>query len=166
MGASANSELKDKAEACLSRRSVRNLRQTASGKSKVCDSILLLKGDTRYFCMKLKIYHNPRCSKSRQTLALLENNGHQPEIIEYLNTPPSHQQLDDILHGLGMEPLDLMRRGEAEFKELSLADSDLNRDELIDIMIKHPKLIERPIVVSDHNVIIGRPPENVMAILP
>lgn len=116
--------------------------------------------------MKPVIYHNPRCSKSRQTLALIEEKGFEPEIIDYQKTPPTHQQLDSILRGLNMQPRDLMRTGEAEYKQLNLDDESLSRDQLIESMIQHPKLIERPIVVVGDEVIIGRPPELVLTILP
>jgi arsenate reductase len=116
--------------------------------------------------LEIIIYHNPRCSKSRQTLALLEENGIQPVIIDYLQTPPTHQQLDSILRGLEMQPRELMRKGETQYKELSLADESLSRDQLIDAMVQNPKLIERPIVVAGDEIVIGRPPENVLTILP
>ena len=115
--------------------------------------------------MEIIIYHNPRCSKSRQTLALLEENGVTPSIVEYLKTPPTHQQLDSLLRGLDKEPQELMRKSEAEYKEQNLADDTLNRDQLIDAMIKTPKLIERPIVIAGDKVVVGRPPENVLTIL-
>ena len=114
--------------------------------------------------METTIYHNPRCSKSRQTLQLLVDNQIEPTIVEYLKTPPTHQQLDSILRGLDMQPQELMRKGEDTYKELDLANQTLSRDELIDIMTKHPKLIERPIVVAGDTVIIGRPPEAVLEI--
>lgn len=116
--------------------------------------------------MEITIYHNPRCSKSRQTLALLEENGVKPTIVEYLKTPLSHQQLDSILRGLEMQPRELMRQGEAEYKQLNLADQALSRDQLIDAMVNTPKLIERPIVVAGDEIVIGRPPENVLSVLP
>lgn len=116
--------------------------------------------------MEITIYHNPRCSKSRQTLALLEQNGFTPTVVEYLQSPPSHQQLDSILRGLEMEPRELMRKGETEYKDQKLADDTLSRDQLIAAMIATPKLIERPIVVAGDEIIIGRPPENVLTILP
>ena len=116
--------------------------------------------------MEITIYHNPRCSKSRQTLELLEKNGIEPTIIDYLQSPPSHQQLDSILRGLEMQPRELMRENEAQYKDLGLADEALSRDQLIDAMVKSPKLIERPIVVAGDEIIIGRPPENVLSILP
>ena len=116
--------------------------------------------------MEITIYHNPRCSKSRQTLSLLQENGHQPRIVEYLKTPPNHQQLDSILRGLEMDPRELMRKGEAEYSEQNLADESMGRDRLIDKMIEYPKLIERPIVVVGDQIAIGRPPEAVLTILP
>ena len=115
--------------------------------------------------MEIIIYHNPRCSKSRQTLALIEERGITPVIINYLETPPSHLQLDSILRGLEMQPRDLIRKGEAEYKEQELANSELSRDELIEAMINSPRLIERPIVVNGDRAVIGRPPENVKNIL-
>lgn len=116
--------------------------------------------------MEVVIYHNPRCSKSRQTLQLLTDNNIQATIIEYLKTPPTHQQLDSILRGLELEPRELMRQNESEYAEHNLADQALSRDQLINAMITHPKLIERPIVVAGDQVIIGRPPESVLTILP
>jgi arsenate reductase len=99
-------------------------------------------------------------------LELLEKNGIEPTIIDYLQSPPSHQQLDSILRGLEMQPRELMRKNEAQYKDLGLADEALSRDQLIDAMVKSPKLIERPIVVAGDEIIIGRPPENVLSILP
>jgi len=116
--------------------------------------------------LEVTIYHNPRCSKSRQTLALLEENGISPIIVNYLQTPPTHQQLDSILRGLEMQPRELMRKGEAQYKDLKLQDEALSRDQLINAMVQNPKLIERPIVVAGDEIIIGRPPENVLTILP
>jgi len=115
--------------------------------------------------MSLTIYHNPRCSKSRQTLELLQVHGQQPEVVEYLKTPPDRARLVHILDLLGMEPRDLMRKNEPEYKENNLDDQSLGRDELIDAMLRHPKLIERPIVVTDGKAAIGRPPESVLEIL-
>ena len=116
--------------------------------------------------MSTKIYHNPRCSKSRQTLQLLEDNDVKPEIIEYLKTPPSKDELIAILKALNMSPRDLMRKGEAEYKENNLADESLSNEQLIDAMLKYPKIIERPIVVtSDNKYALGRPPESVLEIL-
>ena len=116
--------------------------------------------------MKIVIYHNPRCSKSRQTLTLLTERGIEPEIVKYLDTPPSHQELDSILRGLNMAPRQLMRTKEAEYKGLGLDDDALTRNQLIEAMITHPKLIERPIVVAGDQVALGRPPEAVLEILP
>lgn len=115
--------------------------------------------------MKATIYHNPRCSKSRQTLALLEEKGIELDIIEYLKTPPNQQTLTDILKKLDMAPLDLMRKGESIFKELKL---DANTDDdksLVDAMVENPILIERPIVIANGKATIGRPPESVLDIL-
>ena len=116
--------------------------------------------------MDIILYHYPRCSKSRQTLALIEQRGVTPQIIEYLKTPPSHQQLDSILRGLELEPRQLMRTKEGEYKNLGLDDESLSRDQLINAMISNPKLIERPILVVGDQIAVGRPPENVLAILP
>ena len=115
--------------------------------------------------MPVKIYHNPRCSKSRQTLALLREQGVEPEIVEYLKTPPSAEELRGILEMLGIGPRDLMRRKEAEYKASGAANPDLDDDRLIELMVAHPKLIERPIVIRDGRAAIGRPPERVLDIL-
>lgn len=115
--------------------------------------------------MSVKIYHNPRCSKSRQTLQLLEEQGAQVEIIEYLKTPPSADELDNILTLLDMQPRELMRKNEAEYKETGMDNPDLNRAALITGMVNTPKLIERPIVLANGKAAVGRPPESVLAIL-
>jgi arsenate reductase len=115
--------------------------------------------------MPVTIYHNPRCSKSRTTLQLLEEKKIEPVIVEYLKTPPDAKTLDELLTKLGMEPRDLMRKHENEYKENHLDDDSLSRDELIAAMLKFPKLIERPIVVANNKVVIGRPPEKVLEIL-
>lgn len=115
--------------------------------------------------MSVTIYHNPRCSKSRQTLELLGEKGVEPEVVEYLNAPPSAAQLGDILDALGMEPRDLMRKKEAPYGENGLDDDSLSREVLIQAMIDNPILIERPIVVAGGKAAIGRPPESVLAIL-
>lgn len=113
----------------------------------------------------ITIYHNPRCSKSRQTLQLLRDSGVEPTIIEYLKTPPSAKDLSGILDKLKLEPVALMRRKETVFKELAIAEKTLTRDEAIAYMVDNPVLIERPIVVKGRNAVIGRPPENVLDIL-
>ena len=115
--------------------------------------------------MKVSIYHNPRCSKSRETLALLRDKGVEPEIVEYLNTPPSRDTLEGLLRMLGMEPMDLMRKKEKEFKELGLDKGNPDRDTLIQAMLDHPRLMERPIVVKGRKAAVGRPPESVLNIL-
>ncbi len=115
--------------------------------------------------MSITIYHNPRCSKSRQTLQLLKDTGIEPTIVEYLKTPPDADTLDTILTMLNIEPRDLMRKQEAEYKTQGLNDDSLSRDQLIKAMTEYPKLIERPIVVTNGRAAIGRPPENVMEIL-
>ncbi len=115
--------------------------------------------------MAITIYHNPRCSKSRQTLGLLQDRGVEFRVIEYLNSPPSADQLEHILTLLSLEPRELMRRNEKEYRSLDLDNTDLSRDALIDAMITHPILIQRPIVVSADKAVIGRPPEAVLALL-
>jgi arsenate reductase len=115
--------------------------------------------------MNVKIYHNPRCGKSRQTLQLIKDQGIDPEIIEYLKTPPSAEELDAILQKLGMEPRDLMRKQEAEYKGNGLDDEALDRQALIHGMISHPILIERPVVIANGKAALGRPPEQVLSIL-
>ena len=113
----------------------------------------------------IKIFHNPRCSKSRQTLELIRQQGIEPEVIEYLKTPPTISELKDILTRLNMEPRQLMRTKEAEYKENNLDSDKLSNEELIKAMVKNPKLIERPIVINHQKVALGRPPENVLEIL-
>ncbi|WP_135607099.1 arsenate reductase (glutaredoxin) [Solemya velesiana gill symbiont] len=115
--------------------------------------------------MSVEIYHNPRCSKSRQTLQLLQDQGVEPDITEYLKTPPDAATLKNILNMLGLEPRELMRTKEAEYKEAGLDNPELSRDQLIQAMVDHPKLIERPIVIKDNKAAIGRPPEKVLDIL-
>ncbi len=115
--------------------------------------------------MSAIIYHNPRCGKSRQTLQLLKDQGIEPEIVEYLKTPPSAQELDDILQKLDMEPRELMRKNEAEYKANGLNDPSLDRQALILAMVNNPILIERPIVIVGGKAALGRPPEAVLAIL-
>jgi len=115
--------------------------------------------------MTVTIYHNPRCSKSRQTLELLRAKGIEPEIVEYLSTPPSQSKLKQILKLLGMTPRELMRTKEAEYKANGLDDDSLKTDQLVAAMLAHPKLIERPIVLANGKAALGRPPEQVLEIL-
>jgi len=115
--------------------------------------------------MTVKIYHNPRCSKSRQTLAILEERAAAPEIVEYLRNPPTADELDAILAELGKEPREVMRQREAPYRELGLDDPALSRRALIEAMVAHPILIERPIVRANGKAAIGRPPEAVIDIL-
>ena len=111
-----------------------------------------------------EIYHNPRCSKSRQTLALLESEGIKPTIIEYLKIPLDANAIQQLLSLLDMSPRALLRTGEAIYKELGLKDPTLSDEAIIDAMVSHPKLIERPIVVHQGKAAIGRPPEAVLAL--
>lgn len=115
--------------------------------------------------MSSTYYHNPRCSKSRQTLQLLNDAGADLDVVEYLQTPPDYETLDAILGMLGIEPRELMRKGEDEYKILKLNDESLTRQQLIQAMVDNPKLIERPILVKDGKAAIGRPPEQVLEIL-
>lgn len=115
--------------------------------------------------MKVQILHNPRCSKSRTTLQLLRDNGVEPVITLYLDTPPTAAQLASILEKLDMKPRDLMRKGQSEYKELGLDDEQLSDEQLIAAMVKTPILIERPIVLANGKARIGRPPESVLEIL-
>lgn len=115
--------------------------------------------------MSMKIYHNPRCSKSRQTLQLIQEQGVDPEVVEYLQTPPDKATLKYILELLGLEPRQLMRTKEQMYREQGLDAPDLTPEQLIDAMIATPKLIERPIVVNNGKAVIGRPPEKVLEIL-
>ena len=115
--------------------------------------------------MTVTIYHNPRCSKSRQTLALLQERGVEPNIVEYLKTPPDAAALKAILAQLGMAPRALMRKKEAPYKDNDLADDGLSADQLIAAMVQNPVLIERPIVLANGKAALGRPPESVLEIL-
>ena len=114
---------------------------------------------------KVTIYHNPRCSKSRQTLALVEEQGVEPMVVEYLKNPPTAVELKDLLRKLGLSAKELIRRSEAAYKELGLKDSLDDEDVLITAMAENPKLIQRPIVVSGSQARLGRPPEQVLEIL-
>jgi len=113
----------------------------------------------------MKIYHNPRCSKSRQALALLRERGVEPEVIEYLKTPPDAATLARLLKQLGLRPRDLMRAKEPEYRTLGLDAPDLDDATLIRAMAEHPKLIERPIVVAGKHAVLGRPPERVLELV-
>ena len=115
--------------------------------------------------MTVTIYHNPRCSKSRATLKLLQERGIAPEIVEYLKTPPDAATLDALLTKLGLEPRALMRRKEAPYKENGLDDESMTREALIAAMVANPILIERPIVVSGGKAALGRPPEAALEVL-
>lgn len=116
--------------------------------------------------MTIKIYHNPRCSKSRQTLALIREHGLEPEIIEYLKIPPTPAELKRIIKSLGVPVREVIRSGEPEYGELGLADASITDARLIELICEHPKLLQRPIVVSGQDARIGRPPEAIEAILP
>lgn len=111
------------------------------------------------------IYHNPRCSKSRQTLAILEDKGIQADIVLYLETPPSPAEIKSLLKKLGLGARELIRKNEDAYKALNLADSQKTENELISAMANNAKLIERPIVVKGKEAVLGRPPENVLKLL-
>jgi arsenate reductase len=115
--------------------------------------------------MTVRIYHNPRCSKSRAALELLQEQGEEIDIVEYLNTPFSAAELTDLLEKLGLAPRDIMRNGEDIYKKLSLGDPSLSDETLIAHMVEHPILVERPIVVKGPKAAIARPLENVLKIL-
>lgn len=115
--------------------------------------------------MSITIYHNPRCSKSRQTLQLLQDNGIEPKQVLYLENPPSVSELSALLNKLGLTPRALLRSGEDAYKALGLADKTLSDAELLSAMVENPKLIERPIVVKGSKAVLGRPPENVLELL-
>ena len=113
--------------------------------------------------LSIQIYHNPRCSKSRATLALLKANGHAPEVIEYLKTPPDTRTIRELVEKLGMKSHELLRKGESEYQSLALQDS--TDEQVVDAIVKHPILLQRPIVVAGDRAAIGRPPEAVLDIL-
>lgn len=115
--------------------------------------------------MSVTIYYNPQCTKCRLSLELLKDKNTEPTVVEYLKTPPDANTLNELLLKLGMEPRDLMRKHETEYKDNNLGDESLTRDQLIQAMIDFPRLIERPIVVSGNKVTIGRPPEKILEIL-
>lgn len=114
--------------------------------------------------MQMKIYHNPRCRKSRETLQLIRDSGQEPEVVEYLKHPPSEDELREVLDKLGLKPSQVARKGERLYKE-EIQGRDLSEDEMITALVDHPILIERPIVVSGDKAVIGRPPEKVQELL-
>lgn len=116
--------------------------------------------------MDIRIYHNPRCSKSRETLDLLRQRNIEPTIIEYLKNPPSPEELTEILKRLAISPRELMRTNEPEYKELALDRAELTDQELVQALHDHPRLMQRPVVVTEQAAALGRPPEQVLEILP
>lgn len=114
----------------------------------------------------LTLYHNPRCSKSRSALQLLEERGLNPNIVRYLETPLSAAELHELLRKLGIRARQLLRTGEDEYKALGLNDPELTDEQLIAAMVSQPKLIERPILVAGDKAVVGRPPERILEILP
>jgi arsenate reductase len=117
--------------------------------------------------MTYTIYHNPKCSKCRATLEILKSKGVEPTIIEYLKNPPAKEELEEIIQKLNIQPTELIRFKEEKAKELGItATDDLTLEEWLKIMTENPVLIERPIVISEKGAVIGRPPENVLAIMP
>ncbi len=111
------------------------------------------------------IYHNPRCSKSRQTLEILKEHNIEPDVVLYLQTPPDAKKLRALLKKLGLEARDLLRKSESAYKENNLQDQTLNNEHLIQAMVEHPILIERPIVEKGNKAVLGRPPENVLNLI-
>ena len=111
------------------------------------------------------IYHNPRCSKSRQTLALLEENNVTPQVVEYLKTPLTAVELKELVNKLNVSVRDIIRHKESEFKDNGLDNQELSEEQIYEILAQVPKLVERPIVVSGEKAVIGRPPENVLSLL-
>ena len=111
------------------------------------------------------IYHNPRCSKSRQTLEILDQHDLETKIVLYLDNPPSAEEIASILNKLELSPRDILRKGEDAYKELNLKNDKLTNKDLINMMIENPKLIERPIVIRGDKAVIGRPPENVLSLV-
>ena len=111
------------------------------------------------------IFHNPRCSKSRSSLAILNEQGLEPEIRLYLENPPNEAELRSILAKLGIPARDLLRKGELDYKALNLSEPDVSETEIIKAMTEYPKLIERPIVIKEDKAMIGRPPERILELL-
>jgi arsenate reductase (glutaredoxin) len=116
--------------------------------------------------MSITIYHNPKCGTSRNTLAMIRQSGEEPEVIEYLKTPPSRARLVELIAAMGMKPRELLREKGTPYAELGLGDAKWSDDELIDFMIAHPILINRPIVVTPLGTVLARPSEAVLQILP
>lgn len=114
---------------------------------------------------KTTIYHNPRCSKSRQALALLREHDIEPEIVEYLKTPPTKTQLKQLLKMLDLTPKEIMRKNEEPYKKFNIGKQDYSTNELIDMMVEYPILIERPIVIHNKKAVVARPPENCLELL-
>ena len=112
----------------------------------------------------IRIYHNPRCRKSRETLEIIRNQGYEPEIIEYLKDPPTVSELKNLLDKMNMKPAEIIRKGEDLFKS-NFKGKKMSDEEWLNVLVKNPKLIERPIVVSGDRVVLGRPPEKVREIL-
>lgn len=112
-----------------------------------------------------KIFHNPRCSKSRAAMELLMEKGIDADVVKYLETPPNRQTIEEVLDLLGLEPRELMRKGESEYADNNLSNDALSRDQLIDALVEFPKLLERPIVIANGKAAIGRPIENIINIL-
>jgi len=115
--------------------------------------------------MPVTILHNPRCSKSRQSLELLTNNGVDAQVILYLQDPPTSSEIKNILKKLNLSPSEILRRGETRFKELAISLVDIDDDQLITLMVENPILIERPIIFNETKAVIGRPPENTLDII-
>lgn len=113
----------------------------------------------------ITIYHNPRCSKSRQTLALLEEHNISPAIVLYMNDVPSKATLRELLGKLEIKAVDLLRKSEPAYRDMNLSDGNLSEDQLLDAMISEPRLIQRPIVVAGDRAVLGRPPENVLELI-
>ena len=115
--------------------------------------------------VEIEIWHNPKCSTSRKTLALLEEHGVEPKIVQYLKTPPTKKRLREVLKMLAMKPRELMRHKDRVFEELALADPSKKAPELIAAMVDNPRIIQRPVVIAGNRAAVGRPPENVLTIL-
>lgn len=114
---------------------------------------------------RLRLYHNPRCSKSRETLALLREKGVEPEIVLYLETAPGVEELDSLARALGKEPQEFMRSQEALFRELGLHEGERSRSQWLELLARHPILLERPILLVDGQARVGRPPQAVLELL-